>query len=381
MNYTGNDDFGSTFFNEVGTFVLNGAHVDSNFSSSNHGLLNDTGYNNDVNNNNDNYYNNDIVNQNNNSDLTIGYNDGNAMNKISKVDKIDVLQHLVNTLNGKDKLSKTLKYLLDLLRYLLSTKSSIIIKNKWVNRMTSVMIKNLINKLTFVSIQLATYRYILRFGNSPFLIIKFIQKWKPLLYTGKNFSNNNDGDWKRKSFDLLTMFFKESLFKELFDIYFSVCDEIMLLNRLQIWTHTKLERIISRQEIYSWQLDIFFNLKDDINELQRLKRQSLEYSIEKNIRKVNNNLHPNHFTADRDMILYHTCLNDLDKKLIANSKKQRILKLDILRLLFDALANSTDLFKLRVSLGTYSSLSLCSSIISLIKLWIETKQKISNIPP
>lgn len=373
MNYTGNDNFRSTFFNSIGTFIPNGTRIDSNFSSFSRDLLNITGYNNDINNNDD------IVEQNNNSDSTITNQDGRGMNKISRIDKIDVLQHLINTLNGKDKLAKTLKYFLDLLRYLLSTKSSIIVKNKWIYQITSVMVKNLVNRLTFVSIQLTTYRYILRFGNSPFLIIKFIQKWRSLLHSDKNFSNNGD-NWKRKPFDLLTLIFKESLFKELFNIYFSVCDEVMLLNRLRIWKHTKLEKIISRQEIYSWQLDIFLNLKDNISELQRLRRQSLEYRIEKNIREVNNNLYPNQFSPDGDMTLYHSCLDVLDKNLIVNSKKQRILKLNILRLLFDALANSTDLFKLGVSLGTYSGLSLCSSIISLIKLWIEVKQEISKTP-
>lgn len=381
MIYTGNNDFGSTLFNGVGTFVSNGTHVASDSISVNHDPLDNTRYNNNINYNKDNYYTNDIINQNYNSNSTAMINDGNAMNKILNVDRIDVLQHIINTLNGKDKLAKTLKHLLDLLRYLLSTKSSILIKNKWANRITSSIIKNLIDKLTFVSIQLTTYRYILRFGNSPFLIVKFIQKWKRLLYTDKDFNSNNNNDWKRKSFDLLTTIFKESLFKELFSIYFSVCDEILLLNRLRVWKHAKLERFISRQEIYSWQLDILLNLKDDISELQELKRQSLEYSIEKNIREVNNNLYPEHFSSEGDMTLYHSCLNALNNKLVINAKRQRILKLDILRLIFDALANSTDLFKLRVSLGTYSGLSLCSSIISLIKLWVEAKQKISITSP
>lgn len=153
---------------------------------------------------------------------------------------------------------------------------------------------------------------------------------------------------------------------------------MMLLNRFQVWKHPKLEKIISKHAVYSWQLDIFFNLKDNVSELQRLRRKSLEYTIEKNIREVDNNLYHNHFNSDGDTTLYLSHLNALDKKLIINKRRQRLLRLNILRLLFDGLANSTDLFKLKVSLGAYSSLLLCSSIVSLIKLWIEAKQKICN---
>lgn len=371
MNYTGYNEYETTFLNGVDILGFNQTHTASNFINSEYMSLNDTGCSND---NSSNYYrNNYVVCENDNTNMKTVTNDGNAMDIICKVDKINVLQHLINTLDGKDKLAKTLKYLLDLIRYILSFESSTIKKNRWVSQMT----KNLIKKLTFVSIQLTTYRYILRFGNSPFLIIKFIQKCKSLVLDDRYSDNINEWIGK-KLVHLITKLFKASLFKELFNIYFSICDEMMLLNRFQVWKHPKLEKIISKHAVYSWQLDIFFNLKDNVSELQRLRRKSLEYTIEKNIREVDNNLYHNHFNSDGDTTLYLSHLNALDKKLIINKRRQRLLRLNILRLLFDGLANSTDLFKLKVSLGAYSSLLLCSSIVSLIKLWIEAKQKICN---
>lgn len=373
MSFTGSNEFGHNPFDNTTVQGIDGMHDslisnNNNYSSISYSTSeNNAGYDDD-------HHNNDSVMD--EEDSATGASKGScdnqeggsAMNGFSNINKIDILHHLVNTLNGKDKFAKTLKYSLDLIIYFLSIKPSMIMKNKWLRNLTFTMIKNLIRQLSYVSTQLSTYRYILRFGNSPFLIIKFIERCK-ILFKG-NFTS-----WSDRITHLGLKLFNESSFKELLNIYFSICDEVMLLNRFRIWSHPKLERIISRHEVISWQIDIFLNLKDNMLELETLKRNSLECNIEKNLRQVNNNLYPNQFGIDKSATIDEQ-LAKLDEKILSISQKQYILKLDITRLLFDALANSTDFFKLKVSSGTYSSLSLCSSIISLIKLWAQTKQDV-----
>lgn len=381
MSFTGSNEFGHVFFDST---IVQGIDRINDPLTSSHNNLNNISYSTTENitaggdgGDDDVYHhNNDSVMDEDDSGMGIpkgipGSQDGGtAMNSFSNTNKLDILHHLVNTLNGKDKFAKTVKYSLDLIIYFLSIKPTVMMRNKWLRNLTHTMIKNLIRQLSHVSMQLSTYRYILRFGNSPFLIIKFIERCKFLV-------KGNFTSWSDRMAHLGLKLFNESSFKELLNIYFSICDEMMLLNRFRIWSHPRLESIISRHEVISWQIDIFLNLKDSLLELETLKRNSLECNIEKNLRQVNNNLYPNQFGMDNTATMDDQ-LAKLDEKILSISQKEYILKLDITRLLFDALANSTDFFKLKVSSGTYSSLSLCSSIVSLIKLWTQTKQDISK---
>lgn len=381
MNTSGGNQFGHGFFDNTSVLALDRITSPLTFENNtttdgNDGIGND--------NNNDN----NMIGQyggypNDRADYEEG-DIGTAMTSLSDVNKMDILQHLINTLNGKDKLAKTLKYSLDLINYLLTIESSILKRNKYIRSLTQTVIKKVMNQLSFISLQLTTYRYILRFGNSPFLIAKFIQKCKNIIKFGPSQSIG------KLINHLVLKLCNENSFKEMLNIYFSVCDEAMLLNRFHVWSNQKIEKIISRHGVYSWQLDIMLNLKDNLLELQQLRRKSLEYNIEKNIREVDNNLYPNrqrfnnnnysspNLDSNTNNNIHQSFMDILDDKLIINSQRQHVVKLDITRLLFDLLANSTDFFKLKVSAGTYCSLSLGSSCISLIKLWLQTRQEISK---
>ena len=58
--------------------------------------------------------------------------------------------------------------------------------------------------------------------------------------------------------------------------------------------------------------------------------------------------------------------------------EKNILYLDITRLSFDFLADTTDVFNMKTPPGTYALLSLFSGMLGFSKLWITAKKELSS---
>lgn len=319
------------------------------------------------------------------------------MDKSIIVRRIDVLEYLVNSLAGKDKLTKILKYTLDLLRLLISNSRAGI--TKWdptvllyykkvlknfsvrsvirhpvtISKILLVAIfENFESKANFVSQQLSTYRYILRFGGTPFRIVKMLQKVQ------------------QTEFDrvkLQEIWFNESSLRDFLDIYYGICDEMVLLHKLKVWSHPGLFNWFSRHEVLSWQYDIVLSLKDNWMKLETIQKKIIELNIQSQVRskalKLSANLQgsPGYTSPIRRQLLND--LNsgngnelDIQQRIEQLKQERKITYLDLTRLTFDCLANCTDVFSIKTPPGTYAILSLCSGITGLTKLWINAKKEL-----
>lgn len=322
--------------------------------------------------------------------------------KIDAVRSIDILEYLTNSLAGKDKLTKILKYTLDLLRLLVSNSRASITKwdpsvlmhyRKVLKRLNFNMVlkhpvtvskillvaifENFESKANFVGQQLSTYRYILRFGGTPFRLLKMLQKMR-------------ETEWD--SVKLQKIWFNEASLRDFLDLYYGVCDEMVLLHKLKVWSHDGLYSWFSRHEVLSWQYDIVLSWKDNWIKLHTIQRKIVELNIQLQVRakalKLSTNLqrNPGYTSPIRKQLL-----NDLNsgtdwngndseiKEKINQLKREKFITyLDLIRLTFDCLANSTDVFNLKTPPGTYAALSLCSGVTGLAKLWINAREQLSK---
>lgn len=313
------------------------------------------------------------------------------------VRRIDVLQYLVNSLAGKDKLTKILKYTLDLLRLLISNSRAgitrwdptVLVYYKKVLQNFSVrsvvrhpvtiskillvaIFENFESKANFVGQQLSTYRYILRFGGTPFRLVKMLQKLQ-----------QTELDRNK----LQKLWLNESSLRDFLDLYYGICDEMVLLHKLQVWSHPGLYNWFSRHEVLSWQYDIVLSLKDTWLHLQTIQKKVIELNIQQRVRskalKLSANLqgNPGYTSPIRRQLL--SDLNngngnelDIQQRIEQLKQERKIAYLDLVRLTFDCMANSTDVFNLKTPPGTYAVLSLCSGITGLTKLWINARKEL-----
>lgn len=328
--------------------------------------------------------------------------DSKPRKKVDAVRSVDILEYLVNSLAGKDKLTKILKYTLDLLRLVVSNSRAGI--TKWdpsvltyyrkvlrdlnfrmvlkhpvtISKILLVaLFQNFESKANFVAQQLSTYRYILRFGGTPFRVLKMLQKIR-------------DSQWD--SVNLQKTWANESSLRDFLDLYYGICDEMVLLHKLKVWSHDGLYNWFSRHEVLSWQYDILLSLKDSWLKLQSIQKKIIESNIRLQVRtkamKLSTNLQgaPGYTSPIRKQLL-----NDLNgssewngtelemKQKISQLKREKLITyLDLVRLSFDCLANSTDVFNLKTPPGTYAALSLCSGVTGLAKLWINAREQLSK---
>lgn len=318
------------------------------------------------------------------------------------IKSIDILQYLVNSLAGKDKLAKILKYTLDLLRLLINKSRNSM--TKWdpsilvhykkalknlnftlvlkhpitiIKVLLVAIFQNFESKADFVSQQLSLYRYILRFGGTPFRAVKMFQKLQ------------------KSQFDLdkiEKIWLNESSLTDFFDLYYGICDEMVLLHKLKVWSHPGLYSWFSRHECISWQYDILMGLKNNWLQLQSIQTKIVELQIQSQVRtralKLSANLQGSsgYSSPIRKQLLRDLNNgnewngNDIEirQRLDQLKHEKFIAYLDMTRLTFDCLANSTDIFNLKTPPGTYGILSLSSGITGLIKLWINAKKELAK---
>jgi len=192
--------------------------------------------------------------------------------------------------------------------------------------------------------------------------------------------------------NFINLFGNETSFRDTTTLYYTICDELILLHKFKLWSNPKLYDTISRHECWTWQSDILFTLKDLFIKLSDLHDKELEYTIQLQVKQRASQLYSNNFTNNnnhnisplRQKLLHDLKnLNDVDNENIIIKRKlqqvklqKRLVHLDIMKLSFDGCANSLDLFNIKTHPIVYPVLSIGSGIMSLIKLWKQAKQDI-----
>ncbi|EJS41434.1 pex25p [Saccharomyces arboricola H-6] len=322
------------------------------------------------------------------------------------VDNITILKYLLDSLSGRDKFAKIIKYALDILKLFIekSKKKLVTVDSSVLTYYTKVLknltlkvalrhpvtvikvlvlsiLKNFDKKIDFISQQLSTFRYILRFGGTPFRLFSLLGKFNK---TRKcNFQIDQ----------IKQIWFNETSLREFLDLYYGIFDELDLLYKFKIWSNKSFYSFVSRQESLAWQYDILLSLKDNWLNLQRLQRRQLELEVQLKVQNDALLLSPilMHQAQNDDAAqspIRKQLLHDLNvdnkpellirKQLRAVKDEKTLVYLDITRLTFDCMANTTDVLNLKTPKGTYAVLSLGSGLTGLVKLWITAKRSLCS---
>lgn len=314
------------------------------------------------------------------------------------IDNMEILQYLINSLSGKDKIAKVLKYILQIIKLFITKfiKTKKFKNNEQIKLFPLYNLQNLKNllsqpnlliclflsktnqKLSYVIDQLGTYRYILRFGNSPFLIYNMLKNCSKL------WNYNKDSNLSLQQ-TFINDFCNETTFRDLINLYYTICDELVLLHKFKIWSNPKLYDTIIKHECWTWQTDILFSVKDLLIKLSNLQNKELEYTIQLQVKQRASQLYTNKnnsmVSPIRKQLLHDLKnFNDTDNENIIINRKLKQIKqeirfvyLDLIKLSFDGCANSLDIFNINTPPLVYPVLSLGSGITSLIKMWKQAR--------
>ena len=322
-------------------------------------------------------------------------------------DDVCVSINLINSLKGKDRIAKVLEYLLKFLRgYVVRSIAYIRGGNyldlesdkslKWrtvrtlIHLIPQVYLKllgspeRIDRQLEYISSQLETYRYFLRFGNCPFLLYKLIKR---LEVTIKSLRKNGEIG---ATTGMGKIWLTESSLTDALDLYFSVFDGLLLFNRLKIWSDKRLFSVASKHRDLAWESKILLDILHTWKQMNQLQSKETELRVQLLVReRAMRYYHASAFNNQRDVEMSpirKQLLRDL-RKGDGSSRENRnvetqleeirrlktIYRLDLLRLLLDLAANSKNVFNLNLSSGTYNLLLACSGVIDLIKLWLNGK--------
>lgn len=265
----------------------------------------------------------------------------------------NILKLVLSTLNGKDKLAKILKCIIDI--YIQFFGKSLFINGS----------NNRIN-LLFISKQLGFFRYALRFGTLPFKLVAFTKKLWDERKNLKSLSKDNDGFGKGNQ-----------LIQDLIDIYYCTFDELNFTYKLNLLNDQKFFQTVSKHEAWAWQLDILNSIKNNTIKLNEQQLKLSDCNIKLNTIEITQTkyLDTNDEITSR---LRDDLKLDEQFKNLEHAKRQltheiRMTKLDLYRLTMDFFANTTDVFQVERYLprATYSILSLFSGCIGFYKTIID----------
>lgn len=336
-----------------------------------------------------------------------------AVMRSKVIRRMDILKAVFDSMMGKDRIAKICKYVIDLLRIFVS-RSEYVRNLSGINthvelfsqrtvfdvvkdpRMFLQVFVGRVSKLfnekgILVSNQLGFYRQIMRCGGTPFRLYNWYNK---ILRTLKDASSSPS--LLTKSLVWMNIWFTEQSLGEFIDLYYGVMDELMLLYKLKLWSNKSMHKWVGKHEALSWYYDILLGLKKNWVKLQVINQREFELKIQCQVRqralelsaKLNSTVQrpqPESYSDSIKENLFE-CFKqdniDLQNELIAKLKEfayeKKIVKLDLSRLFFDFLADTTDVFSMKTPPGTYGALSLCSGTLGFSKLWIQAKKDLSN---
>lgn len=288
------------------------------------------------------------------------------------VRNLEILKYLIGTIAGSDKLSKVAKYALDLIRAIVISRP-----NSVLAKLIS-LIPNFRSKATYASSLLSTYRYILRFGHTPFALSKLFDKLKASI---KDPSKANK------------IWMNEDALTNILDLYYGVFDELDTLYRLSVWHNPKVYSKVVTHQCWAWEASILLGLKNNFTQLNSIKFKITQLEVQFRVRnhamQLSASIHDQR--PSPDSAIRRQLLQDLNKNGDTSEREQEnerqlqqlryqkwITYLDIVRLSFDCAANLSDLLHIPVPAYTYSVLSLGSGVTGLYKMWINAAKALSD---
>lgn len=288
------------------------------------------------------------------------------------VRNLEILEYLIGSIAGTDKLAKVAKYTLDVVKAIVASKP-----NSLLARLIS-LIPKFNSKATYASSLLSTYRYILRFGYTPFALSKLFDRFRKSVQDPSKIEKI----WKN-----------EGALNNVLDLYYGVFDELDTLYRLKVWQNPKVYNEVVKQQCWAWEASIVLGLKNNFVKLDSIKSQITNLEVQRRVKnhalQLSSSLHNQGPTTDS--LVRQQFLQDLNKNnetvdrerevenQLEELRHEKLLTyFDVARLSFDCAANLSDLLHIPAPASTYSVLSLGSGVTGLIKMWINASKTLSN---
>ncbi|SCU85014.1 LAMI_0C09802g1_1 [Lachancea mirantina] len=325
------------------------------------------------------------------------------------VRNLDVLEAAFNSLSGKDRIAKIIKYVLDLLRLFVARSrkgitqwdpqvlqyySKVLAKlnlRLLVRHPVTILkivvvaaFRNFESRALLVSTSLSMFRQILRFGGTPFRLAKL---WSKIARTTEALAHKaQSGNTAVTA--IAKIWGSEQSLGDFIDLYYGIMDELMLLHKFKLWSHAGFYSWVAKHEALSWYYDIMLGLKKNWCALQLLNQSQLELQIQLQVKaralQLSSKLRGSTNSPIKQQLLQdlqadHATDTSIQQELDSIQRQKGILYLDLIRLSFDFLANTTDVFHLKTPPGTYAVLSLASGITGFNKIWINCKRDLSGI--
>ena len=162
-----------------------------------------------------------------------------------EVRALDIIKYLIGTIAGKDKIAKTLKSVLDIVRKL--TVVFPLLRTRIGNG----------RLLATISSQLALFRSIMRFGTSPSAITALLAH----LGSAKQIRKNP------------AALFNQSLLSDSIDVYSTVFDELSLLNKLGLVRSKQFRKTIAKHDTWATEVDAIHSFKSACVKYRQLRKQ------------------------------------------------------------------------------------------------------------
>lgn len=331
------------------------------------------------------------------------------------INRMAILKAVFGTLIGKDRVAKISKYVIDLLLLFIKSSTynnnisldidrysklfsnnnilSIVQNPKLAMRIIiSKSSKLFLEKGTLVSSQLSFYRQIMRCGYTPFRLHHWYHKFLDTLHAAQK-----SKDLHSQSVVWYKEWWNEDTLSDFIDLYYGIMDELMLLHKLRLWSNKRMYSWVSKHEALSWYYDIILGLKKNWEKLQSIKQKEFELKIQYQVRqralelssKLNESSTSSSYIDGSASLVKQNIIEsfkqsnlDLEQEMVAKLQSyqhdKRIIKFDLIRLFFDFLADSTDVFGMKTPPGTYAALSLCSGVLGFSKLWVQAEEDLKK---
>lgn len=327
------------------------------------------------------------------NDVVISLADEIEMNK-KVVAKFEIFKNVLGKLGGKDRIAKVLQYVLNLIKLYLQNTRRYLINEKFTNlslnpklifktpityfKLLIFLNSTMMEKKIFeVTKNISIFRQMLRFGGTPYRIRQFLSKVNNTvkLPNVANFSK---------------IWLNEDSLGDFINLYYGICDEVVLLYKLQVLSNPDFKKFIGKHEAYSWYLDIMLGIKQNYNKLQENRSKQLQLNIQQQVRakasilskkmieningssplksqilrEFNNKSPLNHSTLDQEFsILKH---------------EETIIMTDLVRLSFDFICDSIDIFNLKLNPSVYLISGAISGTLGLSKVWLMSKRELEG---
>lgn len=310
------------------------------------------------------------------------------------ISNIELFKLLLSKVAGKDRLSKVSQYALNLIKFHLINTRRFIINEKfenispdprqhWRDPLKYMKLLLFLNSTTLekkifeATKNISSFRYALRFGGTPLRIKSFIE-------TLKSFT---------KSPSLLNfhlIFCNEQFLGDFIDLYYGIFDELELLFKINVLTNPTVKSFVVRQGVLAWYADILLGLKKNWVKLETNRERQLQIDIQRQVRKRASIMSKKIVESVGSTPLRHQLMREfanrspvdtgvtLAQELKQLKREEAIAKLDLIRLSFDFMCDSIDVFNLNLPSNVYLTCGLISGICGLRKVWVMCRQELED---